>query len=95
MQRVEPLDIILAIGDQYHAAANRDEIRVLHGNGPSVRQANPERLERALVQPVANGFSVQHRLPIVDGIGGVRKETQRLSRRMCDCSPSPPSIQCN
>jgi hypothetical protein len=32
VQRVEPLNIVLPIRDQHDAAANGDEIRMLHGN---------------------------------------------------------------
>jgi len=71
------LNIVLSISDQYDATAKRDEIRMLHGNALPIRQANPEGRERALMQPLANGFCIQHRLAIVDGTEGVRKETQR------------------
>ena len=72
------MNIVLAVGDQHHAAADCYKIRMLHSNAPSVRQANPEGRERALMQPLAYGFCIQHRLAIVDGMEGVRKETRRL-----------------
>ena len=40
------------------ATTNRDKVGMLHGDAPSVRQANPEGGEWALVKPFANGFSV-------------------------------------
>jgi len=67
------LNIVLSISDQYDATAKRDEIRMLHGNALPIRQANPEGRERALMQPLANGFCIQHRLPIVSQMQYLRK----------------------
>lgn len=78
MQSVKPWHVIALVRDEHNVAANCDKIRMLLGDTPPVRQTNPEGRERALAQPVANGFYAQHRLPIVDGTRGVRKETRRL-----------------
>jgi hypothetical protein len=60
VERINPLNIVSPVGDEHDTAANGDKIRVLHGDSPPVRQADPEGRERRLMQPVANGFCIQH-----------------------------------